>query len=418
MAKNDVLVIGAGLAGLTTAWQASIRGKKAKVIAKGWGAMHWHAGCVDVLGYWPVGSGTAVINPAQTLAQLSSANPRHPYALLGLKRLHQAVESLKQLCAAAGYPLQGSLEKNWLLPSAVGTFRPTCLAPATMTAGDLSDPAPMLLVGFKQLADFFPNLAADNLTYQGIPARHVMLDLPTLAQRNFTTAVILARLMEQSHFRAEVVQNLRPHLKEAARVGFPGVLGLQAATDVHQDLQKQLGRPVFEMPGLPPSITGMRLHNILKSAIEANGGRVFDGLEAVRGDLTADQVTAVYTKSAARDHAHRYQTYVLATGGLLGGGITTNHTGTVCEVIFSLPLHTPENHQAWFHRDFMDSRGHPIYRSGVTVNTDFQPTNSNGHVLYQNLYAAGTTLAHCEVIRERSFEGVALGTGYAVGQML
>jgi anaerobic glycerol-3-phosphate dehydrogenase len=56
-----------------------------------------------------------------------------------------------------------------------------------MIAGDLNRDEPMLLVGFKQLADFYPNIVAANLNKQGKTARYVMLDLPTLANRNSTT---------------------------------------------------------------------------------------------------------------------------------------------------------------------------------------------------------------------------------------
>ena len=61
--RNEVLVLGAGLAGLTAAWQASIQGKKVRLLTKGWGATHWHAGCVDVLGYWPLDNEEVVNNP-------------------------------------------------------------------------------------------------------------------------------------------------------------------------------------------------------------------------------------------------------------------------------------------------------------------------------------------------------------------
>ncbi|MBL1127118.1 MAG: glycerol-3-phosphate dehydrogenase subunit GlpB [Chloroflexi bacterium] len=413
---NDVLVIGAGLAGLTTAWQASRHGKGVRVIAKGWGATHWHAGCVDVLGYWPVDSETPATNPAATLPDLLAANPQHPYALVGLARLAAALGGLQHLCSDAGYPLVGSLDKNWRLPTAVGAARPTCLAPATMIAGDLDDDTPMLLVGFKQLPDFYAHLAADNLVQQGIPARHVVLDLPALAGRNFTTAVNLARFMQQSDFRAAVAQAVKPHLGKAARVGFPAVLGLEEATAVHQDLQVQLGRPVFEIPGLPPSVAGMRLHRILKAAIEKNGGQVHEGMEAIGFAADGGRVTAVHTETSGRPRQHRYEQIVLATGGILGGGIVTNHAGEVCEVVFNLPLRHPENRLEWFRRDFLDKQGHPIYRSGVSVNENFQPMD--GRVLYQNLYAAGSTLAGFEAIRERSFDGVALATGYAVGNLV
>jgi len=52
------------------------------------------------------------------------------------------------------------------------------------------------------------------------------------------------------------------------------------------------------------------------------------------------------------------------------------------------------------------------------VNKDFRPLNGNAEAVYDNLLCAGTTLAHAEVIRERSFEGVAIGTGYAAAQLL
>lgn len=414
--QHDVLVIGAGLAGLAAGWQASERGHKVRVVAKGWGATHWHTGCVDILGYWPVTQETAVSHPAESITRLIAANPQHPYALVGAQQMDAALQSVQTLGHDAAYPLEGSLAQNWLLPSAVGTFRPTCLAPATMTAGDLMNDAPMLLVGFKQFADFFANMPADNLVHQGIPARYVTLDLPTLAQRNFTTAVILARLMEQPGFRAEVVQAVQPHLGDAARVGFPAVLGLQQATAVHQELQTQLGRPVFEIPGLPPSVPGMRLQHILKTAIERNGGRVYEGMEVIGYEAAGDRVTAVITESAGRNRTHHARNYILATGGILGGGITTNHEGMVRELIFNLPVRAPEHQLAWFRHDFLDKRGHPIYGSGIAVNRCFQPVNGDGRALYQNLYAAGATLAGGEYIRERSFDGVALATGYAVGR--
>lgn len=414
--QNDVLIIGAGLAGLTAAWQASQAGKRVRLIAKGWGATHWHSGCIDVLGYYPVDTEEAVSALGEQVAALTAVSPQHPYALAGMEQIEAALKAVQTLCAEANYPLLGSLDKNWLLPSAVGTFRPTCLAPEMMTAGDLTSKAPMLLVGFEQITDFYPNVAAANLSEQGILARHVMLNLPTLAQRNFTTNVILARMLEQPDFQAELVQALKPHLGDAERIGFPAMLGIRQATAVRQDLERQLGRPVFEIPGLPPSVAGMRLHFILKAAIEANGGTVYDGMEAIGAEKEDGRVTAVFSETSSRPRAHRYQNYVLATGGIMGGGIVTNHAGEAREVVFDLPVKAPENRIDWFRREFLHPQGHPIYQAGVTVNEQMQPVNHGAQPLYENVYVAGTTLAHCEAIRERSFEGIALITGYVAGQ--
>lgn len=414
--EKDLMVIGAGLAGLMAAWQAAEQGKKVQVLAKGWGATHWHAGSVDMLGYWPLDAETAVTNPAQAIEQLIQENPQHPYALAGMDNIAAALTAFQALCAAAGYELEGNLEKNWLLPTAVGTFRPTCLAPKTMTAGDLSSDAPLLLVGFSQYVDFYPHVAADNLTQQGVPAEYVMLDLPSLAHQHRLTSVILAHMMEQEAFRLEVARALKPKLGRAARVGFPAVLGLKEATAAWQAMSDLLGRPVFEIPTLPPSVAGMRLHHILKDAIEAKGGWVFDGMEAVGAEREGQTVTAVLTESAARHRAHRAKNYLLSTGGILGGGIYADYQAGVKEVVFDLPVNAPEKHLAWFHTDFMDKRGHPIYKTGISVNAQFQPVNGGAQPVLSNVFAAGTTLAHCEPILERSFEGIALVTGYAAGK--
>lgn len=411
MDKQDVLVIGAGLAGLTAGWQVISSGRSLRLIAKGWGTTHWHAGCIDVLGYYP----TLVSSPAATLPHLIQSQPQHPYALVGLERLAQALQAFQTLCAAAGYPLHGSLERNWLLPSAVGTFRPTCLAPETMIAGDLSDKSPMLIVGFDRFGDFYPKLVADNLSQQGLPAGSVMLQLPTLSRRRVLTPLIFAQLMERPAFRAELVHALRPHLGQAARIGFPAVLGVENSLRVKADLEAQLGRPVFEIPILPPSVPGIRLHTILRQAIEQQGGRVYEGMLVNQSETLDGRIMAVFSEAAARQQAHRFRHYILATGGLLCGGLVAHFEGQVREVIFDLPVAAPAGRQHWFQQRFLDEQGHPIYRAGLRVDDQFRPVHHSRPV-YDNLQAAGTTLAHCDFIRERSLEGIALATGYVTGR--
>jgi len=414
--QTDVLVIGAGLAGLVAGWQAASRGRRTQVIAKGWGITHWHSGCLDVLGYYPPESPEAVRSPAEGLAQLIEANPGHPYALAGLDAIGEALDAFQQLCAAAGYPMHGSMERNWLLPSAIGALRPTCLAPETMIAGDLGQRQPMLIAGFETFRDFYADLVADNLSAQQFPARAVTLDVPTLRRRRTLTGVILADLFEAPEFRAEVVEAIQPRLGDAARIGFPAVLGLRQPLGVKHDLEERLGRPVFEIPSLPPSVPGMRLHRLLVAAIEQAGGRVYEGMQVVAADADDGRVTAVWSEAAARRKRHQANAYVLATGGVLGGGLVAEADGRVREVILDLPVAAPPDRSQWFRRDFLDPAGHPIYRAGLTVDRSFQPLNGTGQPAYSNLLAAGATLADCDVLRERSLEGVAVVTGYLAGR--
>ena len=264
----DLLVVGAGLAGLSAAWSAARHGLRVRVISAGWGTLNWHTGCIDVLGYLP-GRSEPVASPLAALPELMRAHPRHPYALTGSDGLSQALDALKELCANQGYPLEGSLERNLLLPSALGAVRPTCLAPQTMAAGDLGSREKMLLVGFMPLNDFYPHLAADNLEAQGFPAAALVLDLKSLRKRRFVTGRVLAELFEQPEFAEEVILAIRQQLPAGIqKIGLPAVLGLQGAPQVVERLALGLGMPVFEIPILPASIPGIRLQRILVSAIE------------------------------------------------------------------------------------------------------------------------------------------------------
>ncbi|MFQ5400713.1 MAG: glycerol-3-phosphate dehydrogenase subunit GlpB [Anaerolineae bacterium] len=413
---TDVLVIGAGLAGLTAGWQAAAAGASVSVIAKGWGATHWHAGCVDVLGYFPLEAREPVDSPGTAAAALAQQQPRHPYVLAGTAEMTAALQAFQTLCEEAGYPLVGSAAQNWLLPSAVGVPRPTCLAPATMSAGDLRRSDPMLIVGFAGLMDFNARLAADNLAAQGQPARAVEVEMDGMKQRRQWNSVMLARLFESPSFRDEFVRRVRPSLGEATRIGVPAVLGLHDAAALHRKLAAALERELFEIPTLPPSVPGMRLHHILVQAIEKQGGRVQGGMDVLGAESANGRINAVYTESAARTLLHRAETFILATGGVLGGGIITDYQGRVREVVFNLPLAAPSNRAGWLQPTFLDSTGHPIFRAGLEVDAAWRPLRGDGAPVYDNLRAVGAALAHFDGLRERSLEGVAVTTGFAAGR--
>ena len=419
----DVLVVGAGLSGLAAAWQAAVHGKRVRIISKGMGAQYWNTGCVDVLGFYPIDSDEPVESPAESLRRLTQGQPRHPYALAtesgGQKILDEVLRALQDLSVQVGYPLRGSIERNWLLPSAMGTFRPTCLAPETMVAGDLRRLEPMLLVGFTQFHDFYPELIADNLSAQGVPARGVTLDLPILNDLRFVTGRTLAGLFDQPDFRSTVAHEVHANLSpEVKRVGFPAVWSLDHPLQVKQELEDLLGVPVFEIPTLPPSIPGIRLSKLLVRAIEIAGGKVYDGMQVVDIEAHGSRLSAMISEAAARRKQNRASTFILATGGLLGGGFKAAYDGHVREVVADLPVSAPEGRDNWLERQFFCPTGHPIFRAGLVVNSGFQPVDPSGKVVYENLFAVGGALSEADLLRERSLDGVGLVTGYLVGKTI
>jgi len=408
----DLLVIGGGLAGLFAAWQAAAVGQRVKLVTKGWGADYWSAGTIDVLGYYPLDASESILDPSAALRRLIAEHPGHPYAIVGMERISAALGAMQDISQQLGYPLHGSLESNWLLPSALGAARPTCLAPQTMIAGDLRQSGEMLLVGFRRFPDFYPSLAAGNLSLQGIPARGVSLDLPALDGRRFVTARVLAEMCASPTFIGAIAAALRPFLDGAARVGFPAVLGFENAVQVQARLQETLGVPVFEIPTLPPSIPGMRLHRLLLRIIREAGGRVYEGMQALHAEHDGVRILQVFTEAAARQKAHRARNFLLATGGLLGGGLYSDYTGKVTETVFGLPLQDTPERTAWFESAFLAPQGHPVYRLGLSTDERLRPVAGSGNPVFANLFAAGASLGGCDPVRERSLEGLALATAY------
>lgn len=414
----DILIIGGGLAGLVTAWQAALRGKSVHLVTKGRGALYWGSGCVDILGITDRENNPNRKSLYQELQDFIQQNSHHPYAKIGLVEIQAALDALKSLCDTAGYPMYGSLERLWLLPSALGTLRLTCLAPETMIAGDLGRDDAILIVGFEQFLDFYPHLIAENLIYQGISARGLALDLPSLRKRRFVTGYVLAALFETPAFQQEVIDSLKSQIDGAARIGFPAILGINNATQIKRDMESALGLPVFEIPTLPPSIPGIRLQNILLEAIKRHGGQVSEGIEVKTATIEGNRIKAVWSESAARLLPHVADNFVLATGGFLGGGYYVGYNGYAHETVFNLPVSPRLAPSHWFDRQFLNTQGHPIFKIGIRTDALLRPLDASDKPIYENLYVVGGALGGYDGIRERSLEGVALASGYMAGKRL
>jgi glycerol-3-phosphate dehydrogenase subunit B len=409
---RDTIVIGAGLAGLMGALALAEAGRKPLVLAKGQGATHWTAGTIDVWG------AERAAEPLVALRDLAQSRPDHPYARVGVEGVEQALSRFRALMEAARYPYVGSLERNVLLPTAVGALRPAALLPATMAAGDSRLGGELLLAGFRELRDFFPPLAATNLSAQGIPARGVYLQLPPIKRKLDFNTRVFAQLFEDPAFREHVGQQLRTLRQGATRIGLPAVLGLRDPLGVLADLQRLSGAQIFEIPTLPPSVPGMRLFDIFRDAIVGAGGRLQTGSEVLRGVGVDRHLDAIYSAAAARDQEHRANAFLLATGGIAGGGVRTDHTGAVWETALGLPLQVPAARGEWFAPRFLDERGHPVFQAGVTTDDLLRPTGVDGQVVYTNVAVAGAALAGTDPVRERCYSGMALATGWRAGQLL
>ena len=128
------------------------------------------------------------------------------------------------------------------------------------------------VVGFRALKDFHPALLADTLARAsgGVTRARGRARPGARGARGRQLARVRARASTIPAFRGQVVaQVVARKLGAEERVAFPAVLGIADPHGVWTALEHALGRPVFEVPTLPPSVPGMRVFAILREALRA-----------------------------------------------------------------------------------------------------------------------------------------------------
>jgi glycerol-3-phosphate dehydrogenase subunit B len=432
----DLIVIGTGLSGLMAAKTAAAAGKKVLIVGKGIGSLCLFSNTIDVLGQIPktmdpvrnsVGtSNSAGIilgpNPAaeqraiisngvkmtEALSQWIEGHPSHPYSKAGVKNIQAALASFLSLFPRP-YTFQTIDNRNCLLATGAGTLRPTYLIPITMAGGISSDGARTLIVGFKGFKDFYAHYVADQLK-----CRAVNLELPDPLYQEIT-ATALARLMEIKSFRENIGREIKKKLLDETRVGLPALLGTHDPVQVRDDLEAIIGAKVFEIPTLPPSIPGMRIFNCFKEWLIRKGVFFLLGYsvpKAVMRGKRCERIEVLHPPAVTSYSADRY---ILATGRFIGGGLKADDE-KVFEPIFDLPLFQPPSREDWFRNSFFSDLSHPIHEAGVLTDASLQPVDGRGNTILENLWAAGSILAHHRCIDEKSREGIEIATGYAAAK--
>jgi glycerol-3-phosphate dehydrogenase subunit B len=285
-----------------------------------------------------------------------------------------------------------------------------------MAAGDLRSGTPMLVVGFRVLRDFHAAYLADNVTRAGAPARAIVLDR-RLDGRPEANSMGLARAFDDPGSRAEIATEVARALDGAERVGFPAGLGAEDPHGVWSDLQQRLGRPVFEIPTLPPSVPGMRVFGTLRDRLRRNGGRIILNSTVLSGARAGAGIESVRATAAGRDVLYRARWIVLATGGVATGGIALDSYWHARETALGLPLHgVPAPGAPRFAPEYFGE--HPFARVGVAVDDGLRPVDDTGARVADNVLVAGATLAGAKPWQEKSGDGLSLASGHRAAELI
>jgi glycerol-3-phosphate dehydrogenase subunit B len=406
MARADVAVIGGGLAGLSCGIALAERGASVFVAAKGMAATHWTHGGLDLAA--PAGARTA----REGVARLAT-DRWHPLAHLAADLPAALDEQLARL-ADAGLRYAGGLDDSFVqVPTAIGTLRPASVMPAAQAA--LREPwrgVGLLLIGFRRYRDAWPGLAADNLRArrwpggpQRIEAREV--ELPALDDLHNLNALTLARHFDDPAWRHAALRAIAGAIPAGRwRIGLPAVLGLADHAAAFAEATVALGGAPFEIVSVPPSVPGLRLYEALRQRLLAVGARLQWGFPVVDVERAGDRVTAIHTEGASRTLRIAADAFVLATGGLAGGGIRADPDGTLRERVFGLPVAAPPR-DAWFGDDPLT--GAPIDGAGIAVDADLRPVDGP-----RNVRVIGSMLAGMHYLEQRCGDGVAIASAHRV----
>lgn len=400
MPTYDAVVIGAGLAGLSAGIGLAEDGARVFVAGKGMAATHWTHGGVDV-------------GDVERLSRRKG----HPYALLA-NAVGPAVAAHLARLAAAGLPYRGSPDDTpRLVPTAVGGLRPAAILPEAQADGlqPWADGERLLVLGISRFKDFWAQMAARNLSRQRWPngpaeVRWSVAELPWVDRLHNLSASDLARLFDDPAWRARALAQLRQALPDGAwRIGLPAVLGLAHHAEVLAEAREVLGAPIFEIPSLPPSVPGIRLFEALRERLLAAGGRFQFGFPVVDVERSGDRIVAVHTEGASRTLRLAASEFVLATGGIAGGGLRATADGLISERVFGLAVEAPPQAE-WLVDDPLAEQ--PLESAGVRVDARLRPAG------VRNVRVIGSMLAGMRYLAERCGDGVALASAQRTVQLL
>lgn len=415
MPQADVVVIGAGLSGLTCAAELAERGARVFLAAKGTAATHWSHGGTDIAA--PEAAPTA-----RDGVMLLAADRAHPYASLA-DEVEPALEAQRIRLGRAGLDLVGALDAPLVhVPTAIGSLRRAAILPGAQAAAlEPWSGRGLLLVGIRHYRDAWPAYAARNLSLIDWPdgpgeIRAVEVDLPELDTLHNLNARSLALLFDDGRWRERALRELAKAVPPGAwRIGLPAVLGLGEHAAALREAEAALGHPVFEIPSLPPSIPGVRQFEALKRAFSTAGGRLQIGFDVSRVERDGRRITAVHTHAASRTLRIAADAFVLATGGIAGEGTWAHPDGRLEERVFGLPVAAPPR-EDWFSDDPL--RPHPLAAAGIPVDAELRPIDADGAPVLDNVVVIGSALAGMHYLDQRCGDGVALASARRAASVL
>ena len=310
---------------------------------------------------------------------------------------------------------------NRLVPSIMGTLKPSGLCPASADGDLLLKARKVAVVTIGGLRDCQPNLIIKQFrrypALKGIDFTEVVLPSPLGKTHRNMTALDLARYVD----RPEGVFWLADALKKAC--GRQDLILLPPVCGVRHFLWKKLvgllDCPVVEMLSIPPGVSGLRLRTCLLNALRELDVTLLENTTVIRADIEGGHCRGVITSGLDHEHFYAADQIIVGTGGFMGDGFEAE-PGKMQESIFRLPLclengGMPSANPADWSEESVFAR-HAFATLRVRVDAELRPCSAEGPVLLDNVRFVGRSLGGYDFATEKSGNGVALATAWHAAQ--
>jgi glycerol-3-phosphate dehydrogenase subunit B len=365
------------------------------------------------LGVHPVEEGKTWDNPIEALDLLAADLPNHPYARIKKSQILKSFDEVTDFLNESGLVYRVNKGRNTSVITSLGTLKPTYGVPQTMWNGvkAMQEQQPGLIIDIKGLRGFSARQITETLKPVWPELRHDGISFPGMESTREAYTEPMARSLAVPENRKKLADLIRPLVKNAVIVGLPALLGMQDSQDVQQHLEEMIGCSLFEIPTMPPSIPGLRIRETFEIKLPEKGVRMLYQNRVSRISRHADTFLLEIGSNSPVSQV-RAKGLILATGRFLGKGLYADRK-LIREPLLNLPVYQPGIRPEWHRFDFMDSRGHLINRAGLEIDDSFRPVDSSGKPVFENLYAAGSILAHQDWMRMKCGSGLAMATAYA-----
>ena len=377
---------------------------------------------IDVLGYAP---GAGRVARARRSPRLAAEQPDHPYARLGAAAVGRGARLAGAQVAAgplAPYAYEGGLERE--PPAADRGRRAQADRDGAGDDGRRATSGASAARVHRRLppAQGLPSHAVRRepraRPRRAVEARGVELDLPVTGRADVNALGHRRSSSTTRRSAARSSQQLAGRLHADERVGLPAVLGLRDPHAVWADLEHRLGRPVFEIPTLPPSVPGHApLHDPARRAARApaaarssaRGRR--PGSDGDRGWRGCGCASAAARRSAgpARSCSPRAASPPAASRSTPAGTRARRRSG--CRSPACRRTGAPR-----FVPGYFDDQ--PMSRAGIAVDDELRPLDAGGEPVYENVRVAGASLAGAVPWKEKSGDGISLASGHRAAGLI